>query len=178
VEPVNDETQAFSPSRPHRTFLSLGSNLGSREHNLEQGVQFLTEAGIQIIRASSIYSTEPVDFQDQSWFLNQIVLAATQLKPVDLLEECLRVESLLGRHRTISKGPRSLDLDILLYEDWVIRETGLTIPHPRLHLRRFVLVPLVEIEPQLVHPLLHEPVAWLLERCQDRAQVVLFKKVC
>jgi 2-amino-4-hydroxy-6-hydroxymethyldihydropteridine diphosphokinase len=145
---------------------------------LELGVRFLAKAGIEIVRASSIYSTEPVDFQNQSWFLNQVVRARTQLRPFDLLGECLRVESLLGRQRTIAKGPRSLDVDILLYEDWVVEETGLTIPHPRLHLRRFVLVPLIEIEPQLVHPVLHEPIASMLERCQDQAQVVLFKKVC
>jgi 2-amino-4-hydroxy-6-hydroxymethyldihydropteridine diphosphokinase len=175
---VTDETQAFPPSSPHRTFLSLGSNLGDRERSLELAVQLLLQTGIEITRASSIYSTEPVDFQNQGWFLNQVVLAATQLRPADLLAECLRVEQLLGRQRTIPKGPRSLDLDILFYEDWVVKETGLTIPHPRLHLRRFVLVPLMEIEPQLIHPVLHEPIASLLKHCQDQAQVVLLKKVC
>ena len=175
---MTDETQASLLLSPHRAFLSLGSNVGNRERSLKRAVEFLARAGIRIERASSIYSTEPVDFQNQSWFLNQVVLAETRLSPFDLLEECLSVEHLLGRQRTMSKGPRSLDVDILLYQDWVIKEPSLIIPHPRLHLRRFVLVPLVEIEPQLTHPVLHEPVVSLLEHCQDQAQVVLFKKVC
>jgi 2-amino-4-hydroxy-6-hydroxymethyldihydropteridine diphosphokinase len=145
---------------------------------LELGLELLARAGMEITRTSSIYSTEPVDFEDQNWFLNQVIQAETALGPVNLLQECFRIEALLGRQRTTSKGPRSLDIDILLYEDKVIEEAGLQIPHPRLHLRRFVLVPLIEIGPQLVHPALHEPIASLLARCQDQAQVVLFKKVC
>lgn len=111
---------------------------------MERAVQFLHQPGIEITKVSSIYSTEPVDFKNQGWFLNQVVLAETRLKPADLLAECLRVEQVLGRQRVAPKGPRSLDIDILLYEDWVVQEAGLTIPHPRLHLRRFVLVPLAE----------------------------------
>jgi 2-amino-4-hydroxy-6-hydroxymethyldihydropteridine diphosphokinase len=175
---VTDETQPFPPSTPHRAFLSLGSNLGNRERSLERAVQLLRQSGIEITKVSSIYSTEPVDFKNQGWFLNQVVLAETQLRPADLLAECLRVEQVLGRQRIVRKGPRSLDVDILLYEDWVVQEAELTIPHPRLHLRRFVLVPLVEIEPQLIHPAFREPITSLLEHCQDPAQVVLFNKVC
>jgi len=175
---VKDESQAFSPSIPHRAFLSLGSNVGNREGNLELAVEFLVSAGLEITRASSIYSTEPVDFHNQGWFLNQVILAETRLNPPDLLEKCLKVEQLLGRQRTMSKGPRSLDVDVLFYDDWVVNEAGVTIPHPRLHLRRFALVPLVEIEPQLIHPVLHQPVLSLLKRCQDPAQVVLLRKVC
>jgi 2-amino-4-hydroxy-6-hydroxymethyldihydropteridine diphosphokinase len=175
---VTDETQPFPPSSPHRTFLSLGSNLGNRERSLELAVQLLPQAGIKITKVSSIYSTEPVDFKNQGWFLNQVVLAETQLTPADLLVECLSVEQALGRERIVRKGPRSLDVDILLYEDWVVQEAELTIPHPRLHLRRFVLVPLVEIEPQLIHPAFHESITSLLGRCQDPARVVLFNKVC
>jgi 2-amino-4-hydroxy-6-hydroxymethyldihydropteridine diphosphokinase len=162
----------------HRIFLSLGSNLGDRERSLELAAQLLLQNGVKTEKLSSIYSTEPVDFKDQPWFLNQVVLVETVLAPRDLLVECLGIERSLGRQRIEPKGPRTLDVDILLYDDWVVEEMGLTIPHPRLHLRRFVLIPLIEIEPNLVHPVFHEPVTSLLERCPDPSQVVLVGKVC
>ncbi len=162
----------------HWTFLSLGSNVGNRERSLELAVQLLLQRGVKTEKLSSVYLTEPVDFKDQSWFLNQVILAQTALPPRDLLTECLEVERCLGRQRIEPKGPRSLDIDILFYDDWIVEEMGLTIPHPRLHLRRFTLIPLIEIEPQLIHPVFHEPVTLLLEHCPDPSQVVLLGKVC
>jgi len=141
-------------------------------------VRVLLQGGIRAIQVSSIYLTEPVDFKNQGWFLNQVALAQTELEPADLMTECLRVEQALGRVRTEPRGPRTLDVDILFYDDRVVEEMGLTIPHPRLHLRRFVLVPLAEIQPQLIHPVFHESISVLLERCTDPSQVVLFGKVC
>ena len=129
----------------HRTFLGLGSNLGNREQHLHLAGRSLAHAGIQILKVSSIYATEPVDFKNQDWFLNQVISAETLLEPGHLLACCLKVEQTLGRERTVPKGPRNIDVDILLYNHRVIENPGLTIPHPRLHLRRFVLVPLAAI---------------------------------
>src|SRR5262249_25525893 len=107
-----------------------------------------------------------------------VALAHTELEPADLMTECLRVEQALGRVRTEPRGPRTLDVDILFYDDRVVEEMGLTIPHPRLHLRRFVLVTLAEIQTQLIHPVFQESISFLLERCTVPSQVVLFGKVC
>jgi 2-amino-4-hydroxy-6-hydroxymethyldihydropteridine diphosphokinase len=134
-------------------YLSLGSNLGNREDNLKHALARLAALG-KIIAASSLYETEPVEFTEQPWFLNGVVALETEKSPRELLEALLAIEVAMGRHRTQPKGPRTIDLDILLYGDQVVQEAGLTIPHPALPDRRFVLEPLVEIAPALIHPVL------------------------
>ena len=125
-----------------RIYLSLGSNIGDREANLRKAVERLESLDVHVLRASRIYETEPVDYVDQAWFLNQVVEAETALFPMQLLTRIARVERELGRTRTVPKGPRTLDIDILFYGEAVVRTARLEIPHPRIAQRRFVLAPL------------------------------------
>ena len=142
-----------------RVYLSLGSNVGDREANLRAAIQRLDP-----LRVSPIYETEPVDYQDQAWFLNVVVEAETALFPRQLLARTQRIERELGRVRTVPKGPRTIDIDILLYGDVVMRTTELEIPHPRMTERRFVLQPLVDLTPDLRHPVTHKTVRAMLAR--------------
>ena len=128
--------------------------------------------GLEIVQASSLYLTEPVDYPDQAWFLNQALLVRTRLLPYRLLARCLEIEEALGRQRRLPKGPRVIDVDILLYADRILSDRKLTIPHPRFHLRRFALAPVAEIAAGWKHPRLGLSVAGLLDRCPDPAQVV------
>ena len=136
-----------------RVYLSLGPNLGIREQNLRTAVARLTTVGT-VRTLSSLYETEPVEFTAQPWFLNCVVALETEKPPRALLDSLLTLEQAMGRQRTQLKGPRTIDLDILLYGDQIVQEAGLVIPHPALPERRFVLEPLVEIAPDLVHPVL------------------------
>ena len=158
----------------HSAFLGLGSNLGDRKANIESAIRGLRQTDTQVTQASPVYKTEPVEFIQQEWFLNQVVRIATRLGPVALLGLCQSIEASLGRQRTIPKGPRSIDLDILLYDDLNLSEPNLIIPHPRLHMRRFVLVPLSDIAQDLVHPVFQRSIGKLLEQCPDRAEVSLY----
>jgi len=155
-----------------QVYLGLGSNVGDREGTLERALTALGERGLEVGPRSSLYLTEPMDAPPQEWFLNAVAGGRTALAPSDLLRACLEVERALGRVRLVFRGPRTLDLDILLYGDVVQEGPGLTIPHPRLHERRFVLVPLDEIAPAVVHPRLGLTVHELLERCPDPSQVL------
>jgi 2-amino-4-hydroxy-6-hydroxymethyldihydropteridine diphosphokinase len=158
--------------RSPSVFLGLGSNLGDRELSLERGLASLESRGFQVICRSSTYLTEPVGGPAQDWFLNAVVGGETELTPDALLEACLEVEAELGRVRRVPNGPRTLDLDLLLYGSEVRHDERLSLPHPRFHERRFVLVPLAEIAPALCHPLLGSSVQELLERCPDASRVV------
>jgi 2-amino-4-hydroxy-6-hydroxymethyldihydropteridine diphosphokinase len=146
-----------------RIYLSLGSNIGDRETNLRKAVERLESLDVHVLRASRIYETEPVDYVDQAWFLNQVVEAETALFPMQLLTRTARVERELGRTRTVPKGPRTLDIDILFYGDAVVRTARLELPHPRLAQRRFVLAPLAEIAPDVRHPVTRLSVRQMLE---------------
>jgi 2-amino-4-hydroxy-6-hydroxymethyldihydropteridine diphosphokinase len=152
-------------------YLSLGSNIGEREGNLRTAIAALPPAGIQIKLVSSIYETEPVDYLDQPWFLNCVVEAETDLQPHALLQTLRAIESQLGNKKEFAKGPRKLDLDILLYNSQTIGTPDLQIPHPRMLQRRFVLTPLAEIAPNLKHPSWPATSTILLDHVTDPSQV-------
>jgi 2-amino-4-hydroxy-6-hydroxymethyldihydropteridine diphosphokinase len=143
-------------------YLSLGSNVGERERYLEQAIALLEAAGVRVLRRSHIYETEPQDVLEQPWFLNLVLEASTELFPKQLLTCTLKIERKLGRHRTRPKGPRTIDIDILLYGSAVIDAEELVVPHPRMTERRFVLEPLAELAPELRHPVTRRSVRQML----------------
>ena len=146
-----------------RIYLSLGSNVGDREGNLRSAVERLAAGDVRVLRTSRIYETEPVDYRDQAWFLNQVVEAETALFPMQLLTRIGRVERELGRVRTVRNGPRTIDIDILFYAAAIVNTARLEIPHPRMAERLFVLAPLAELAPDLRHPVTHRSVRQMLE---------------
>jgi 2-amino-4-hydroxy-6-hydroxymethyldihydropteridine diphosphokinase len=152
-------------------YLGLGSNLGDRAANLEQAIVQLASAGVETVKRSSLYATEPLGFGPQNWFLNCVVEAVTELMPRQLLRATQQVERDLGRRRLVRNGPRIVDIDILFYGANVISMPDLEIPHPRIAERRFVLIPLREIAPTLRHPTLRCTVAELLAATPDRSEV-------
>jgi 2-amino-4-hydroxy-6-hydroxymethyldihydropteridine diphosphokinase len=158
----------MSPS----VFLGLGSNLGDREAAIDGALRMLSERGFETLVRSSFWLTEPVGGPPQGWFLNAVAGGTTALPPRELLEACLGVERALGRVRTVRDGPRTIDIDLLLYGELRVELPGLVVPHPRLHQRRFVLAPLAEIAPGAVHPGLAMAVDELLLRCADTSSVV------
>ncbi len=164
-------SQSRSHGKGHIAFLSLGSNLGDTRHHLKAACLALAALGVSVEEASPCYATEPVDFKDQPWFLNQVIRVRTDLTPMELLQACLRTEHDQGRRREIAKGPRTLDIDILLYDDLILQDPQLQIPHPRIPLRRFVLEPLAALAPDKRHPVLQDTLGKLLARCKDTSRV-------
>jgi 2-amino-4-hydroxy-6-hydroxymethyldihydropteridine diphosphokinase len=150
-------------------YLALGSNLGERTANLAHARQQITAEGILIVRESSIYETAPREILDQPWFLNQVIEIKTSLFPRQLLSRLKSIERAVGRKRTIAKGPRVIDIDILLFGDFVVSTAGLDIPHPRMSDRRFVLEPLAEIAPGVRHPLTKKSIREMLANVNDQA---------
>jgi len=141
-------------------YLSLGSNVGDRAANLNSAIQWLGALGT-VEMVSSFYETEPVEFTAQPWFLNCAVKLDTEKMPKQLLAAILDVEQQMGRRRTQKKGPRAIDIDVLLFGNSIIETKGLTVPHPAMHERRFVLEPLVEIAPEVRHPVFKRTISEL-----------------
>jgi 2-amino-4-hydroxy-6-hydroxymethyldihydropteridine diphosphokinase len=157
----------------HTVYLALGSNLGNRLSNLKNAISNFTPQ-MDVKQKSLVYETPPWGFADQPAYLNQVVMAETYLEPDDLLAHLKRLETVLGREPTFQNGPRLIDLDILFYDDVAIDSAPLQIPHPRLHQRGFVLVPLHDIAPELIHPTLGKSIAELLLDV-DRLNIVEYK---
>lgn len=152
------------------TYLSLGSNLGDRAGNLRAAIEKLSGFG-KIVAVSSFYETEPVELTNQPWFVNCAVALETEQVPEAFLGELLALEQSMGRRRTQKKGPRTIDIDILLFGDAIIETAGLSIPHPAMHQRRFVLVPMAEIAPEQRHPILKRSMRELLDALPPGAAV-------
>lgn len=188
-------------------YLGLGSNVGDREANLREAIDRIRRLGIEVIRESSIYETQPVDYLDQPWFLNQVIQGSilSEIEPESgpvtensqmiatvqtqaVLSKLLDIEHAMGRKRETAGGPRVIDIDLLLLGDMVIEHSkdakpgaymkgiDVVVPHPRLHLRRFVLEPLCEISPELVHPLLNKTCREILGSLDDPSTVRLYEK--
>jgi len=159
----------------HQIYLSLGSNLGDRLNNLRKAISLLPPK-VKVSQQSSIYETEPWGYTDQPTFLNQVIKAETDLEPTSLLAFVKSLETSLGRQESFRFGPRSIDLDILFYDKFVMNTPQLTIPHPRIAERAFILVPLAEIAPDLVHPILNKTIQ-LLKTNVDSTSVDLFQSI-
>jgi 2-amino-4-hydroxy-6-hydroxymethyldihydropteridine diphosphokinase len=157
-------------------YISLGSNVGDRADNLRRAIAALEDAGVRLQKVSSIYETEPVDLREQPWFLNCVVKAVTELPAMELLKKLRQIESLMGSEKIVAKGPRLIDLDILLFGEESVNTPELQVPHPRMHLRRFVLVPLAEIVPGLRHPSWNATAADLLARTPDKSAVQRYRQ--
>jgi len=163
VEPVN----LF-----HTAYVSVGSNLGNKIENCRNGIAALTRSGqTRIVDQSPIYRTEPVDYLDQDWFVNYVVKIETESDPLALLDTLKSIERAAGRVKnTIRFGPRILDLDIILYDELVLDDPRLIIPHPRMHKRRFVLKPICDIDPEMNHPVLNQSMRSLLNNLDEKEQ--------
>ena len=156
-------------------YLLIGGNMGDRLNNLAAAKDFLAQKCGAIIKQSSVYQTAAWGLEDQPAFLNQVLLLKTMLQPHQLLTEILQIEEQLGRKREIKYGPRLIDIDILLFDDKLIDTTGLTIPHPQMQNRRFVLEPLAEIAGAIIHPLFQKSILQLLAECPDKLAVQKFQ---
>ena len=158
-----------------KVYIGIGSNLGDKENNIKKAIALLKEK-CKALKISSLYETEPVGYKAQDWFLNCAVSLETDLKPEELLKFFQFIEKTLGRARIIKNGPRTIDLDILFYGNNMIKTKSLKVPHPRLHKRRFVLEPLNELCPKLMHPKLKKRIGYLRDNLKSKEAVRILKK--
>src|SRR5713226_3336786 len=152
-------------------YLSLGSNIGDRERNLREAITSLSGANVRVTRVSLFYETEPVDLREQPWFLNCVVEGTTKVAALELLHALREIQRRMGSQKLVPKGPRLIDIDILLYGEEIIDAPELQVPHPRMLLRKFVLVPLAEIAPELTSPAWTKTVSELAIKTADRSEV-------
>ena len=156
-------------------YIGLGSNLGDRVGHIEAAIKQISEhPDCQVLETAPLYETEPLGNESGGWFLNSVICVETILPPRELLELLFEIESSMGRRRDSHWAPRTIDLDILFYDQLTVNEGGLTIPHPQLHIRRFVLEPLAQIAPSLIHPVFKQNIYTLLANLQDPLKVVIF----
>ena len=155
-------------------FIGIGSNIGNKEENIRSSIKLMKKK-CRILKTSSLYETEPVGYKEQDWFLNCAIEAETKIEPLELLEFLKSIEKNIGRVKEIKNGPRIIDMDILFYDDKIINESELIIPHPRLHERLFVLEPLKEIAPELVHPVFGKSIGEIYSEAKNGHEIRLFK---
>jgi 2-amino-4-hydroxy-6-hydroxymethyldihydropteridine diphosphokinase len=159
-----------------KVYLGIGTNLGNRENNINEALELIKEHIGPVKKASSLYETEPWGFKSKNDFLNMVAEVETKLKPSGLLGRILMIEAQMGRFRGEKKySSRLIDIDILLYGEKILKAKSLVIPHPKMHERRFVLVPFCEIVPDLVHPKLGKTIKALLKECSDKSRVKKYK---
>ena len=158
----------------HIAYISVGSNIGDKLTNCRKGIQALSETGhSEILARSRFYATAPVDYENQDWFINAVVEVGTCCDPFQLLDQIESIQLAAGRKiDPVRFGPRILDLDIILYNDQIIHSDRLVVPHPRMHKRRFVLKPICDINPDIIHPVLQKEMRILLERLGNESQKV------
>lgn len=162
----------------YAAYIGFGSNIGDRLKHLQNAIHALSKTeGINLQKISSVYKTDPVGYEAQGQFLNGVAAIQTNFSPLFLLHTLKNIETAVGRQRRLRWGPREIDLDILIYGDLCLRTEKLVVPHPEMHLRRFVLVPLAEIAPNLVHPVFQESIQTLLNRLEN-GKSVLKKEDC
>lgn len=157
---ISTKTSTFAEKENKTAYIALGSNLGNREENLKTAIEKIKKI-VQIKEISSIYETEPEGYKNQGLFLNMAIEIKTSLGPQELLSNLQEIENEMGRTREIKNGPRTIDLDIIFYEDKIIEEQNLKIPHPLMHKRNFVLLPMNEIAPEFIHPILKKSIKTL-----------------
>jgi 2-amino-4-hydroxy-6-hydroxymethyldihydropteridine diphosphokinase len=156
----------------NKVYLGLGTNLGDRKKNLRDAVEQIAEHIGRVLKTSSVYETAPWGFDAENDFLNMVAEVDTLLSPSELLNKIFEIESKLGRERTQDRySSRVIDIDIILYDDLIVDQKGLKIPHRLMHERRFVLAPLCEIAPDLIHPMLKKSMSVLVEECRDRTKI-------
>jgi 2-amino-4-hydroxy-6-hydroxymethyldihydropteridine diphosphokinase len=156
----------------NKVYLSLGSNRGGRTANLKRAIDLLTEWAGNVITLSSLYETPPWKMEDETDFLNQVVLLETALPAQELIDMLILIESMMGRVRSSKKyEPRKIDIDILFFNNEVITTEELTVPHPLMQERKFVLTPIAEIAPEFIHPVLKKSMVQLLDECQDKSEI-------
>jgi 2-amino-4-hydroxy-6-hydroxymethyldihydropteridine diphosphokinase len=156
----------------HTAYIGIGSNMESPAENCLQAIERLsTHSDLTLVTRSSLYQSEPFGITDQNWFVNFVIRLTTSLSPEELLRACLSIEQAMGRARTEKWGPRFIDLDILFYDDLILKQEGLEIPHPGITERSFVLVPMNEIAPDFIHPMLKKKIETLLAEIPKPQQV-------
>ena len=157
---------------PHTVYIAVGSNIGDKVANCQNGIDALiAKSGARLIQQSPFYKTEPVGYEDQDWFINGVFCIETDLEPKDLLEKTQAIQTKAGRKKDrVRNGPRILDLDILMFDDRIITSRYLTVPHPRMHQRRFVLQPFCDISPDIIHPTFKKDMKTLLDELPPDTQ--------